>query len=232
MPVSHNLLDLCDNTSQGSYWVGRALSYWYMPAASILRSYHALITLTYTGFALSVRLLKLHVKTDEKPQASKKMEHAFTIKYVNHWIDKLRLGNILHDPIFYETLPICVKDKGLPTVVYKYQRTVKAQLFNYKGTVGNFKHDEDLSKMVCACSDSEFKDIDHGHIITGNLHIINNKRLWGLFRKGPNYREKETLNWREAFVSLKEDINSFIEKWSSKICKPKEYLYEWKIKLL
>ena len=32
--------------------------------------------------------------------------------------------------------------------------------------------------------------------------------------------------------SLKEDINSFIEKWSSKICKPKEYFYEWKIKLL
>ena len=109
---------------------------------------------------------------------------------------------------------------------------MRGQLFNYKETVGNFKHDEGLSKMDCACSDSEFKDIDHGHIVTGNLHIINNKRLWGLFRKGPNYREKETLNWRKAFVSLKEDVNSFIEKWSSKICKPNEYFYEWKIKLL
>ena len=86
--------------------------------------------------------------------------------------------------------------------------------------------------MDCACSDSEFKDIDHGHIVTGNLHIIKNKRLRGLFRKGPNYREKETLNWKKAFDSLKEDINSFIEKWNAKICKPKEYFYEWKIKLL
>ena len=75
-------------------------------------------------------------------------------------------------------------------------------------------------------------DIDHGHIVTGNLHIINNKRLRGLIRKGPNYREKETLNWKKAFDSLKEDINSFIEKWSSKICKPIEYFYEWKINLL
>ena len=189
-----------------------------------LRLLHIIIDLTAA---------KLQVKTDEKPQASKKkIEHAFTIKYVNHWIDKLRLGNILHDPALVETLSICVKDKGLPTVVYKYQHTVRGQLFNYKETVGNFKHDEDLSKMDCACSDSEFKDIDHGHIVTGNLHIINNKRLRGLFRKGPNYREKETLNWKKAFDSLKEDINSFIEKWSSKICKPKEYFYEWKIKLL
>ena len=173
-----------------------------------LRLLHIIIDLTAA---------KLQVKTDEKPQASKKkIEHAFTIKYVNHWIDKLRLGNILHDPALVETLPICVKDKGLPTVVYKYQHTVRGQLFNYKETVGNFKHDEDLSKMDCACSDSEFKDIDHGHIVTGNLHIINNKRLRGLFRKGPNYREKETLNWKKAIDSLKEDINSFIEKWSSK----------------
>ena len=183
-----------------------------------LRLLHIIIDLTAA---------KLHVKTDEKPQASKKIEHAFTIKYVNHWIDKLRLGNILHDPVLEETLPVCVKDKGLPKVVYKYQHTVRGQLFNYKETVGNF-----ISKMDCACSDSEFKDIDHGQILTGNLHIINNKRLRGLFRKGPNYREKETLNWKKAFDSLKEDINSFIKKWSSKICKPKEYFYEWKIRLL
>ena len=90
-----------------------------------LRLLHIIIDLTAA---------KLHVKTDEKPQASKKkIEHAFTIKYVNHWIDKLRLGNILHDPVLEETLPICVKDKGLPTVVYKYQHTVRGQLFNYNG---------------------------------------------------------------------------------------------------
>ena len=189
-----------------------------------LRLLHIIIELTAA---------KLQVKTDEKPQASKKkIEHVFTMKYVNHWIDKLCLGNILHDPALEETLPICVKDNRLPTVVSKYQHTVREQLFNYKETVGNFKHDEDLSKMDCACSDSEFKDLDHGHIVTGNLHIINNKRLWGLFRKGPNYRGKETLNEKKAFDSIKDDISSFIKKWSSKICKPKEYFYEWKIKLL
>ena len=64
-----------------------------------LRLLHIIIDLTAA---------KLQVKTDEKPQASKKkIEHAFTIKYVNHWIDKLRLGNILHDHALVETTYLC-----------------------------------------------------------------------------------------------------------------------------
>ena len=39
---------------------------------------------------------------------------------------------------------------------------------------------------------------------------------------------KKSLNWMKAFDSHKKDITSFIAKWSSKICKPKEYLCEWK----
>ena len=46
------------------------------------------------------------------------------------------------------------------------------------------------------------------------------------------YWEKETLNEKKAFDSLKEGTNSFTEKWSYKICKPKEYFSECDIKLL
>ena len=156
-------------------------------------------------------------KTDERPQARNKIKHTFTAKYINHLIKKLRLGNILRDPVLEDKLPVCLKDKGQVTVVYKYQHTVRGRPFIYKD-----KHDADINKIDCACQDSGFKDTDHDHIVTANLHILR-----GLYRKGPNNREK-SLNWMKAFDSLKKDTISFIAEWSSKICKPKEYLCEWK----
>ena len=53
-----------------------------------------------------------------------------------------------------------------------------------------------------------------------------------LFRKGPNYREKQTMNWKAAISSLKEDIDGFVKKWSNKVKMPLEYFIEWKVKLL
>ena len=35
---------------------------------------------------------------------------------------------------------------------------------------------------------SEFCDPDHGHITTGDLHVVKNQRLRKLFTKGPNCR--------------------------------------------
>ena len=105
-------------------------------------------------------------------------------------------------------------------------------LFNYKETVQNFKHDEDIENAPCYCQHSKFADGHHGHVVTGNLMIIENKKLRELFRKGPNYREKQTMNWGTAVRSLKEDVSSFIKKWSSKVSKPVVYFSEWKYKFL
>ena len=84
-------------------------------------------------------------KTDERPQARNKIKHTFTAKYINHWIKKPRLGNILRDPVLEDKLPVCLKDKGQVTVVYKYQHTVRGRPFIYKD-----KHDADINKMDCA----------------------------------------------------------------------------------
>ena len=43
------------------------------------------------------------------------------------------------------------------------------------------------------------KSLNHhdGYIITGDLWIIENKKLCKIISKGPNYREPKTINWKE-----------------------------------
>ena len=68
--------------------------------------------------------------------------------------------------------------------------------------------------MECNCSSSKFSDKDHGHVITSDLNIINNKKLRELFKKRPNYWEKKAINWKKTVSLLKDGFKLFIKKWS------------------
>ena len=34
-----------------------------------------------------------------------------------------------------------------------------------------------------------------GHVVTGNLHIVENRHIRELLVKGPSYREQNNINW-------------------------------------
>ena len=82
--------------------------------------------------------------------------------------------------------------------------------------------------MTCECEQSDFKDPHHGHVVTGDLRIVNNIKLRNLFKKGPNYREPKFINWKKTEECLKEDINTFISKWSTKNRISETCYLEWK----
>ena len=82
--------------------------------------------------------------------------------------------------------------------------------------------------MNCSCDTSDFLDKDHGHVVTGDINIVVNTELRSLFRKGPNYREPKFINWRKTEESLKEDIRTFIKKWSDKTGLAEVCFVEWK----
>ena len=183
--------------------------------------------------AIDLTTFKLQFKTKQQQQKLKrKIEYPFKIQYVNHWIEKLNIGHILKEEELMSTLPSCIREKSPPTIVYKYKPTIRGKLFNYKKTVAEFQHEEDIHLRNCSCDSSQYRDEDHGHVVTGNLMIIENKTLRELFRKGPNYREHETLNWSNAIKSLQEDLNAFVKQWSSRVRKPEQYFTEWKLKFI
>ena len=140
----------------------------------------------------------------------------------------LNLGSMIHKEEIKEIIPLAALDKHEPMIVYKYDKTIRNKIFNYKETVEEYVQDCEL-KMECNCASSKFSDKDHGYVVTGDLNIIKNKKLRELFKKGPNYREKKAINWKKTVSLLKEYFKLFIKKWSDRAGIPEECFSEWKI---
>ena len=85
-----------------------------------------------------------------------------------------------------------MKNEENPVIVYKYENTIRNIIFNYKSTAQKYKAGDEEA-MICNCYsllfNSIYKDPHHGHIVTGDLNIIENIKLRNLFIKGHNYRE-------------------------------------------
>ena len=154
----------------------------------------------------------------------------FVVQYTNHWIEMINLNGIINSPELIDTIPRGARKK-LPTAVMKLKPTIRGRIFNYKDTVSDYTvgQEEDLN---CDCDDSPYKDAHHGHVITGNLQIVEDRRLRDLLRKGPNHREKEPLHWSLARKTLVQDIDTFITKWSGKTGRAESCYAEWKTKLM
>ena len=90
---------------------------------------------------------------------------------------------------------------------------------NYEETVRSIQHtnDDDVrfttnsesnSTFPCSCSESSFCDPHHGHIVTGDLRIIENAKLRKLLTKGPNYRENKTINYSKCIREIDNSLNT------------------------
>ena len=52
--------------------------------------------------------------------------------------------------------------------------------------------------ISCNCTNPKCLNYHHGHITTGDLWIIKNKKLLKIRpKKLPNYREPKTVNWKK-----------------------------------
>ena len=85
------------------------------------------------------------------------------------------------------------------------------------------------SLISCNCHlYSEFIDNNVGHVITGDVNIVKNKKLRNLFKKGYNYIESTFRNKAEIIKSLKIDVSNYICKISNKFSINVRLFDEWK----
>lgn len=68
--------------------------------------------------------------------------------------------------------------------------------------------------LPCNWEVSEF--IDHKHILTCNLKIIQDNNFKKLFTKGPKHRENKTMPFEKAKLETTSGLIEFIETWCSK----------------
>ena len=94
----------------------------------------------------------------------------------------------------------------------------------------------DSQWLVCThknCKNSPLINQHLGHVVTGDLRIIPNKRLRKLFLKGPNFREPCTINWNKSKIEIEKGLQETVIQFS-KIKKNilQEQLIPWKQKVL
>jgi hypothetical protein len=191
--------------------------------------YEAFLDMINSKFAPLKKVVK---KSKSKPDVLLKV--LFTDKHVQD----LNISRILRDSDLIHALPSDFMYKKPPTLVYKHIAPIRNKIFNYSKEILNFNVDEflqreELNQNTCDCHDSVFKDLNHGHIITGNLNIIQNESLKWLLQQGPNFREqKAKTNFNLIWKNLKSSINQCIDNWAQKEKVPVETFSEWKAKLL
>ena len=79
----------------------------------------------------------------------------------------------------------------------------------------------------CSCNSSPFKYSPAGHVITGDLNIIDNKPLRDVLAKGPKYREPRPINWKYNFKLLMDAVEDYARKWTKREKEQLDTLLEW-----
>ena len=78
----------------------------------------------------------------------------------------------------------------------------------------------------CSCKNSPFKYGPSGHIVTGDLTIIENESRHFL-SKGPKYRGPWSINWNYNFKVLMDAVKDYARKWIKLEQEDIDSLSEW-----
>ena len=122
--------------------------------------------------------------------SAEKPKHFMKIKFLHKRIDTINLPQLLRSQSVMDKIPAYFKDKEPPITSYQYTNTIANKLFNFSSTLSNLDITNYLSNpQHCQCNISKFCYEPHGHVITGDVMVIENVKLRQLVAKGPKYRE-------------------------------------------
>lgn len=166
-----------------------------------------------------------------KPTTKGKYDRFFIVNYANRLMEQVYINNIIHRNSSYALFPVNKEYLQRTGVSYKYSNTIRSKVTNYKKTVLNGMTDN----VQCACNDhQEFIDQHHGHIITGNLQLIQNTEVRNLLKKGLNYREMipTKLVYNKAYNGIVSATDKFIIEASTSLKIPVHQFSPWKCYIL
>ena len=161
-----------------------------------------------TDFKDKIMFLKdIVIKENDSNQKSRFATNIFRwlIPFKNKLMEKVNLKRIFRNHKVTSTLTPNQR-RFLETVVvtHTYEPPISLRLYNYS----RFLRDLDMQQLIgwldhrCSCEDSEYTYAPLGHIITGNLNIVNENSLKGLFRKGSKYRMNPGHDPNNVFKSI------------------------------
>ena len=191
------------------------------------------VKLQWTLAALDIIESKIYKPPINKPKR-KPPSNICKIHFDNKGIEYINVSRIFHEQSVKSALPNHI-NFDTPTVVYNLESPIYSKIFNFNKFVSQLDINEflkDNSILPCNCAGSRFKDPHHQHILTGNLDIVENKKLKNLFHKGPKFRENKPVDWDKARTNIKVGIDDCINAWCNKYGCNINNFNEWKTKVL
>jgi hypothetical protein len=102
--------------------------------------------------------------------------------FANKGIDAINISNILNRKEVVKEIPPYIKNQFVPIVSHSYTNSIDHKLFNYKEALQDINIEEYLKNpLTCDCSHSPFQYNPSGHVITGDLNIIQHESLRKVF---------------------------------------------------
>ena len=173
-----------------------------------------------------IRLFK-PVRTDSRNTPT--VRQFMKVEFANKGVDAINISNILHQKSVQANIPPYFVYKTTPVISYSYTKPIASKLFNYKQTLQQLNVDDlrTTPPAPCSCSASPYNYGPAGHIVTGDLDIIQNGKLRELFMKGPKYREAPSINWNVNFKILMDSVEKFAREWAKREHAALDSLSEW-----
>ena len=158
----------------------------------------------------SFRLFK-PVRSEPLHDNNRKFLH---IPFANKGIDAINISNILNRKEVVKEIPPYFKNQSVPIVSYSYTNSIGRKMFNYKEALQDINIEEYLKNpLTCDCSHSPFQYNPSGHVITGDLNIIQHESLRKVISHGPKFREPQHINWKHNFKIIMDAVEDYARRW-------------------
>ena len=110
---------------------------------------------------------------------------------LNKVVDARNLPALLRSTSVTDKILFYFRDKELSDVSCEYTSVVACKLFNCINPSNSNVSDYLSNPHTYQCKDSQFSHEEHGHVITGDLRVIENGKPRELVAKGPKCRSEK-----------------------------------------
>ena len=149
---------------------------------------------------------------------------------LNKGMDMINISKIINDKNVKKSLPTQFNKTEQISTVYTLTKTIRSKIFNHKEFIKALDTKnilDNMNNLPCNCTTSPFTDANHGHIVSGDIRIVQNNKLRKLLCKGPKYREPVSINFSNCKTEIKNSLTKFSFDWCNKMGVPVKYFLQW-----
>ena len=182
---------------------------------------------------VSSLILNKFKRADENAEAVDRITFSATFNCRN--VDLINLPSVFRDKRLVRLLPEPVREHYPPRVYFKLNAPIALKLCNYSRFLAglNISEIQDILNNSCICdSKPDFVCHAYGHIVTGDLEVVENHDVRFLLKKGAKFRIPRVQPWSTVVQELKLNIDSHISVLARKFKLTEERFDQWREKFI